>query len=148
MQVDTSWQQFLISDIGVDPELEVKLSFMLGQSKASNIWIDSIVLIEEADSQSAFLNPVLPVESGEQPGNIHVYPNPASDHFFIESSLLKEGDFVLNVIRQDGSIVLTRLLSGQTTVRVFAQGWTKGLYFLSLKDNLTGAYFNKRLIVR
>ncbi|MDA3954621.1 MAG: T9SS type A sorting domain-containing protein [Bacteroidales bacterium] len=65
---------------------------------------------------------------------LKLYPNPATDHFFIEYDIIFVKEAKLQIYNTIGAVVYTRILDErQDNIKISVSDYKNGLYFCSLK---------------
>ena len=82
-------------------------------------------------------------------GSVSVYPNPTSDNFMIGINSGMDRELDIKVYNSPGQIVEDlplKLMSGNTVVKISADAWAPGVYYVELTDINTLETINKRII--
>lgn len=78
--------------------------------------------------------------------NFEIYPNPASDHLFVQFSFKDEGIFTIYTITGE-QVYSKKLESGSTEEEISISGFTNGVYFWRLKT-VNGSGYGKICVIR
>lgn len=68
----------------------------------------------------------------EKAVDIQVFPNPASDAFFLENKMEHPGDAPVRILNALGAVLWQQSVAAGQTVRVDVSEWPRGLYFVEM----------------
>ncbi|PLX21550.1 MAG: hypothetical protein C0597_03285 [Marinilabiliales bacterium] len=107
----------------------------------------SVFALQKEGSQNPFSNQNQPDSTNiYQIQKLKLYPNPASDHLFIEYDVIFVKEAKLQIYNSIGSVVYTKKLEEkQDNLKVSVSDYKNGLYFCSLQ--IDGKLLNTKKIL-
>jgi len=64
--------------------------------------------------------------------DVRVFPNPASDAFFLENKMEYQTPAPARILNAMGIVLWEQTIAAEQTVRVEAAGWARGVYFVEI----------------